>query len=300
MKVSRFEKPRLSRPKRPRRIRGYQTVSTDTSNTDMPQLPITKYLDMCSAGRAKWKEAKKQERKASKMPAPLKSFTLFPKLPTEIRIMIWDLTLEARTVEIQWTETCGFFTRVPPPKALRVCRDSRDAVKSKYPLCFGNVIYPPSITFNFSLDTLYVDQDFQHQALHFLASLSTEEISKIQYLAVDYLLNVDFEAGDMAYDLIEVYRKLASNIPALREYRLVRNLAYCIDEDINEGIGPMQLYEEWPLGVWMQHCCDPDGFHYDDDDYICEEHQLPDADEATAGLKVPKMGHIWGWRPIKN
>ncbi|KAG4428212.1 hypothetical protein IFR05_016303 [Cadophora sp. M221] len=278
-----------------------RTPYTQTSSSTMLQLPITQFLDMCSAGRAKWKEIKRQERKASKMPAPLKSFPLFPKLPTEIRMMIWDLSLEARTVEIQWTETRGFFTRVPTPNVLRVCQDSRSAVKPKYPLCFGNVIYPPSTAFNFSLDTIYVDQDLQHQALHFLASLSAEEIAKIRHLAIDHYLNLDFEiGGDIEYDLMEAYRKLASNLPSLREYRLVHNLGYCIDLDIREGSGPMELYEEWPMGVWMQHCCDPENVHYDDERYICEEHDLPDAGEATAGLKVPKMGCMWGWRPIKK
>ncbi|KAH7313168.1 hypothetical protein BKA65DRAFT_154496 [Rhexocercosporidium sp. MPI-PUGE-AT-0058] len=267
----------------------------------MPQLPITKYLSMCSAGRARWKELKTQERRASRMPTPLKSFPLFPKLPTEIRCMIWDLGLEARTVEIQWTETRGFFTRVPTPNVLRVSRDSRGAVKLKYPLCFGNVIYKPSTIFNFSLDALYIDQDLQHQALHFLASLSSEEIAKIQYLAVDSFLNEDFEiGGEMEWNLIEAYRKLAFSMPALQEFHLVHNLVHCTEDPIKDGDAPMELYEEWPIGVWMQHCCDSDDFHYDDDDYICEDHELPDADVATAGLKVPKMGAIWGWRPIKD
>ncbi|KAK0102839.1 hypothetical protein ONS95_000963 [Cadophora gregata] len=265
----------------------------------MPQVSITKYLDMCSAARARHKDIKRRERKAAKMRAPLTSFHLFPKLPTEIRMMIWKLSLEARTVEIQWSETRGFFTRVPTPIALRVCKDSRDAVKSKYPLCFGNVLYKPSTVFNFSLDTLYVDQDLQHQAFYFLASLSAEEVAKMQSLAVDHFLNEDFDIGvKIEWDLIAAYRKLASSMPALQEYRIVHNLAYCTDEEFYGGSGPMMLYEDWPDGIWEQHCCDPELYCYESKDYICECHRVPDATSEVAGLKVPKMGAIWGWRPL--
>lgn len=244
---------------------------------------------------------RKQERKASKMPPPLTSFPLFPKLPTEIRLMVWNFSLEGRTVEIKWTESRGFFSRVPTPIALRVCQDSRDAVKSKYPLSFGNVIYKPSTVFNYALDTLYIDQDVQHQALHFLASLSAEEISQIKHLAIDSFLNEDWEiGGEMEWNLVEAYRKLASSMPALREYRIVHNLAFASHEEFQEGNGPMELYEDWPNGIWKQHCCDPDGLYWDDDDFECDDHLLPVAVNAIRGLKVPKMGSIWGWRPVKK
>ncbi|PVH69462.1 hypothetical protein DL98DRAFT_522166 [Cadophora sp. DSE1049] len=269
----------------------------------MPQVSITKYLDMCSAGRARRKEIMRQERKAAKMPSPLTSFHLFPKLPTEIRMMIWELSLEARTVEIQWTETRGFFSRVPTPMALRVCKDSRGAVKSKYPLCFGNVLYKPSTSFNFSLDTLYVDHCFQNQALHFITSLSPDELASIRYLAVDSMLNEDFMGDSMVdWDPSAVCRKLASSMPALQEYLVVHDFFYWTWDDIEEGNGPMELYEDWPDGVWKQHYCDPDAYHYDEgiEDYTCELHELPGVDKLTAALKVPKVGSIWGWRSLKS
>ncbi|KAL2061896.1 hypothetical protein VTL71DRAFT_7274 [Oculimacula yallundae] len=246
------------------------------------------------------REIMRQERKISRKQLPAK-FHLFPKLPTEIRIIIWRFTLEARAVEIQWTETRGFFTRVPTPMALRVCRDSREAVNSLYPRCFGNVLYEPKIVFNFTLDTLYIDQNLQNQALHFLASLSTEEVAKIRYLAVDNYINEDWEyGGSIEWDLLKVFNKLASNMPALQEYRLVRNLVFCSDDEVQEGIGPMHLYEEWPLEIWRQHCCDHDHFiDYESDDE-CDCDTPPDTTKETAGLKIPKMGAIWGWRPTKD
>lgn len=87
----------------------------------------------------------------------LASFILFPKLPAEIRQIIWRLTLQPRIVEVKFIESRGFYTRVPTPTALQVYRDSRRALLASYPTCFGNVIYTPLILFNFSLDTLYFD-----------------------------------------------------------------------------------------------------------------------------------------------
>ncbi|CZT03786.1 uncharacterized protein RAG0_10431 [Rhynchosporium agropyri] len=236
------------------------------------------------------------------MPPRLTSFPQFPKLPTEIRFMIWNLSLEARTVEIQWTENRGFFTRVLTPVALRVCHDSRDAVKSQYPHCFGNVIYKPVTAFNFSLDTLYVDHDLQHQALHFLGSLSAKEVAKVKYLAVDDILNEDFElGGDMEWDLLTAYRKLAANMPALEEYHLVSNVAYCVEDGVNDGDGPMELYEDWPEGVRRQHYCGPEMWIGDEEpSFSCDHDELPAHTKELAGLKVPKMGAIWGWRPLKK
>ena len=65
-------------------------------------------------------------------PAQLKPFLTefikFSELPTEIRHMIWSLTLSPRTIDLRHTTTRGFWTPVELPVALRVCQDSRNAV----------------------------------------------------------------------------------------------------------------------------------------------------------------------------
>lgn len=42
----------------------------------------------------------------------------------------------------------GFSSRVPVPAGLRVCQDSRAAVESLYPLCFGNYLWGARIRFD--------------------------------------------------------------------------------------------------------------------------------------------------------
>ncbi len=87
----------------------------------------------------------------------LQEFTIFPKLPIEIRQTIWKLTVRPRTVEIYRSTTRGYWSNVKVPTALRVNRDSRNAVSYLYPLCFGSVFHEPRIVFNFSMDILYFD-----------------------------------------------------------------------------------------------------------------------------------------------
>ncbi|KAH6673820.1 hypothetical protein B0J14DRAFT_463178, partial [Halenospora varia] len=111
-------------------------------------------------------------------------FSVFLKLPTELRHMIWKMTLRPRVVEIEFSQRHGFYSQNPLPMALKACQDSRLAVKGLYPCCFGNFIYTRQIVFNGMLDTLYISFDMQHQILHLFASLTLREATQLQYLAI--------------------------------------------------------------------------------------------------------------------
>jgi hypothetical protein len=92
----------------------------------------------------------------------LTSFTKFTDLPIEIRNIIWRLTLQARAIDISYRMDRGFYSRTKVPIALRVCHESRMAVSivhttsssftdlklqvvKDYPLCFGSVLFAPTI-----------------------------------------------------------------------------------------------------------------------------------------------------------
>jgi len=235
----------------------------------------------------------------------LATFILFPKLPPELRQIVWRLTLQPRIIEVKFIESRGFYTQVPTPTALQVCRESRSAVLASYPTCFGNVIYTPLILFNFSLDTLYFDQTLQHQVQHFAASLKREEVDRLRYLAVDSWINHDFEGGyDLEINPITIIRKLVPHMLSLKEFLIVYDLALwgpCGGYPC--GCGPMQLYENWPPEVWAQHSCYPGNILFEDEiesDYECDEHQLPGSADELSGLKVSRCGSIWGWRPTTD
>jgi hypothetical protein len=59
----------------------------------------------------------------------LTSFKKFIDLPIEMRQMIWRHTLEPRTIEIHFRIGGGFYSKNKTPVALKVCRDSRKAVR---------------------------------------------------------------------------------------------------------------------------------------------------------------------------
>ncbi|KAH8804593.1 hypothetical protein F5884DRAFT_796609 [Xylogone sp. PMI_703] len=87
-------------------------------------------------------------------------FHLFPKLPIEIRALIWQMSIdEERLVEVYPTTTKGW--RAPIPPILHVCMESRALGLKNYELAFSGKdpdtgkLCPARIYFNFDHDTLY-------------------------------------------------------------------------------------------------------------------------------------------------
>jgi hypothetical protein len=72
------------------------------------------------------------------------TFHLFPRLPAELRLRVWELTVEPRTVKVEfkgtyegslWFETLHSTTPIPGP--LQTCRESRNA--ELYQRCFSEL-----------------------------------------------------------------------------------------------------------------------------------------------------------------
>ncbi|KAH6671029.1 hypothetical protein B0J14DRAFT_427389, partial [Halenospora varia] len=91
-------------------------------------------------------------------------FTLFPHLPTEIRLQIYSHILPGpRQVPIHYkfspqsatkTVTSGFFPVLPPPTILHISSESRTFALEHLTLAFGSHFNPPKVYFNFEQDTL--------------------------------------------------------------------------------------------------------------------------------------------------
>lgn len=91
------------------------------------------------------------------MISTLREFTLFPKLPFELRIMIWQYGLQPRIVEIKIRDpqqdskngkriTEGQYSNTPIPILLYTCTESRQALKAAgYELAFGTGYQDPQI-----------------------------------------------------------------------------------------------------------------------------------------------------------
>ncbi|KAK1783162.1 hypothetical protein QBC45DRAFT_155694 [Copromyces sp. CBS 386.78] len=102
-----------------------------------------------------------------------RTFTLFPLLPTELRLAIWQASCHPRILEIHYCpsqDRC--FTPSKPPVILSVCRESRhEALSRIYAKAFGTRTHPSgSIYFAPELDILYIpryyeeEEDFHHHA----------------------------------------------------------------------------------------------------------------------------------------
>jgi hypothetical protein len=96
------------------------------------------------------------------------TFTLFPALPSELRLKIWSfIALVPRTVTIEYKTSYdrddrgkvhatskGWISPSTIPVSLHICHDSRSVALKNYRLAFGSYFHEPEIYFNFSADTL--------------------------------------------------------------------------------------------------------------------------------------------------
>lgn len=101
------------------------------------------------------------------------SFTVFPLLPTELRLKIWEaIADEPRTVELTCTPTAShipegrWFSHSKAPVLFRVCSESRYVALQKFEVLEfhpDQIGIPPSITMyiNFASESLHLCGDLQ-------------------------------------------------------------------------------------------------------------------------------------------
>lgn len=74
---------------------------------------------------------------------PLTTFNLFPKLPPEIRHMVWVASLEPRTIRLALNYECpGLIPTSHSPPNLRACHESRDVLKRYYATYSATFLHP--------------------------------------------------------------------------------------------------------------------------------------------------------------
>lgn len=215
------------------------------------------------------------------------SFTLFSKLPTELRHMIWRLSLQPRTIEIEERyDEKAYCCSSKLPSALSACRDSRAAVIDLYPYCFSSRSKSPAIRFNFSLDTLFLAGLFDGTALHLLDILTDKELFNIRHVAVDEICGWDDQDANAQPIFWSNLEKSINAFTGLKDLRVVLDVFACTEVL-------------------------PD-FHYNDDefDYLCEfyDEYPPELAHGQKPVKVfrlidtwknPKLKLVWGWRRAK-
>jgi hypothetical protein len=188
-----------------------------------------------------------------------KQFTSFQflKLPFEIRVMIWRVSLHPRIIQPTLQKRYGGFRpsvgfhasyRVELPVALRVCRESRAAVDQMYVHCFGSFLNPPHIRVNFELDTVFLSKNLSEDMALFLGVLTSVELSNLQYFAFDRHVHL---LGDSDYQepgKLSALERAVRAMTALKELIVVYSM-----NDVNWELFPTSItdftprfHDEWP------------------------------------------------------
>lgn len=146
--------------------------------------------------------------KAGGLP-PLTRFTLFSKLPRELRIKIWQFAArEPRIVEVcqlqraqhisqgigddddfELTYSKAFYSPGTIPAILHINRESRLIALEHYTLSFPHGAHPAKIYYNPSVDMLYFPGwSFEYPIAPFVDSAPPEVKDSIRRIAIDNLL----------------------------------------------------------------------------------------------------------------
>ncbi len=120
------------------------------------------------------------------------TFTIFQKLPAELRRMIWRHFLPgSRIVEIIWDEGTGVCrSPCPLPIALSVNKQSREVALECYKLCLGTLDAPAKVYFDMKVDQLYLGIGnivafSDNPLVEFLGVLPQGELTHIRHIVLD-------------------------------------------------------------------------------------------------------------------
>ncbi|KAF9871664.1 hypothetical protein CkaCkLH20_10862 [Colletotrichum karsti] len=170
---------------------------------------------------------------------PLDHFHLFSKLPTELRLRIWNFNLPPpRIVPIRCgakslsfashaqtppPSTSGCTSYVAIPVNLHVCHESRFEALKSYDLCFGMTRNPGQIFFDRDHDVLYFGarDGYMASEAQFLTVMSLcdpDDLANVRHLAVnDSLFWVDsmYQSMSAANLTVEVLKQIHARMPQL-------------------------------------------------------------------------------------
>lgn len=134
--------------------------------------------------------------RVSNITASSDKFTLFPLLPTEIRLKIWEsFADEPRTVELTCTPRAShipegrWFSHSKAPVIFRICAESRHIALQKFEaLTFhpDQIGIPPSIKvyINFGAEVLHLCGDLQVAWARDLLEKNEQLRTKLRYISV--------------------------------------------------------------------------------------------------------------------
>ncbi|KAG4428165.1 hypothetical protein IFR05_016355 [Cadophora sp. M221] len=181
----------------------------------------------------------------------LEKFTLFRKLPLEIRRKIWRHSTEGRIVTIEdastWVTINGareWVYRVKAvynlPSILSTCRESRNEAKKMYHWTFGHRL-PHPIPFSFCIDTLLIDGP--DGACTFNTFVDPPEV-KDKFLAHHELLLMHANLQTLIIAGDDMYLYTSEDVAGFYNLRLLV-LPWKTDDNDNQ-------LRAWMQGIWQR------------------------------------------------
>jgi hypothetical protein len=214
-------------------------------------------------------------------------FTRFPKLPIELRYIIWSFALpDARVIEILWnSQSNKYYTDAPQPTVLRVNKESRGEALRFYEAWVVNARKEPSATpsrltrsasakkkqyeeeqskqntpilfgtyINFSTETVYFSSHY-HEDRPLVRFILSKQSSKLKLLALQ---------GKRHYQTTNnTALLLFVMVSYIRRFGSARKLLYVVDDD----------------------CCDSDGLTMHGRAFRVEEVKDESLDKNIGSLK---------------
>jgi hypothetical protein len=174
----------------------------------------------------------------------LNTFTLFPRLPQELRLKIWQSTIDPRIVHIKWSRLLSQCVTPDNPIILQVSRESREEGLKTYRPSFATTSSSTPVVYaNFSLDTVSFDWDTVYGRLsHFISGdlkAALKQVRSVTIHKIDFENQLEEPWASVLAEFSELEKLLVSGCAEAEELPLRANPA-AMEEDIKTHIFPAE------------------------------------------------------------
>lgn len=197
------------------------------------------------------------------------------RLPTELRLKIWRMCWEPRTVEIypyindrsadedKPFSSTTYRSAAAIPITLGICSESRIETLKHYSLSFAAPNKPPEIYFNFETDRLYIREADMYRGDSFDATFAVADLRRLRRLAIPdrYIQHLLGERAHMTgatpgsppLSRLLLETRSPSNPPPERLWDSLEEVNIVIDDEVQQR--PDRLYSWVKEGVFVcAHC----------------------------------------------
>lgn len=159
-------------------------------------------------------------------------FSLFPNLPSELRIKIWRVAFPGpRCVAVRYNKQHAQYTSDgPPPTLLQTCAESRNIFLSTYEKLMFSPKHESSVYVDFSRDTIYFNSLACSPDGDLAFDLATSpQRQKILYCAIDAQL----------WEVLRIFRD--SSLSEVAQLRNLKTIALVLRQDYERTLGAVPI-----------------------------------------------------------